>query len=108
MLPDIGNTKLGLCDLFDGCVGEGGGREVKREGAYVCLWPIHVDISQKLSQYCNVIILPFKIILKKKYWRDLPFPSPMDFPNPGIKPVRPVLAGRFFIAEPPGKQRDWN
>ena len=66
MLPDIGNTKLGLCDLFDGCVGEGGGREVKREGAYVCLWPIHVDISQKLSQYCNVIILPFKIILKKK------------------------------------------
>ena len=33
----------------------------------------------------------------------LPFPSPRDLPNPGIKPTSSALAGRFFIAEPPGK-----
>ena len=33
----------------------------------------------------------------------LPFPSPGDLPDPGIKPVSPALAGRFFTTEPPGK-----
>ena len=36
----------------------------------------------------------------------LPYPSPGDVPNPGIKPVSsvsPALAGRFFTTEPPGK-----
>lgn len=28
---------------------------VQREGTHVCLWPIHVDIWQKLSQYCEAI-----------------------------------------------------
>ena len=28
-----------------------------REGTHVCLWPIHVDVWQKPSQYCKVIIL---------------------------------------------------
>ena len=62
MLPGTGNAKLGLCDHLEGWGGEGGGREVKRERAYVCLWPIHVDVLQKPSQYCKVIILHFKII----------------------------------------------
>ena len=38
----------------------------------------------------------------------MPFPPPGDFPNPGIKPVSPtspVLTGRFFTSEPPGKPR---
>ena len=29
-----------------------------------------------------------------------------DLPNPGIKPVSPALAGRFFTTEPPGKPGD--
>ena len=29
--------------------------------------------------------------------------SPGDFPNSGIKPMSPILAGRFFTTEPPGK-----
>jgi len=31
------------------------------------------------------------------------FPSPGDLPKPGIKPVSPALAGRFFTIEPSGK-----
>ena len=40
---------------------------------------------------------------RQEYWSGLPFPSPGDPPNPGIKPVSPALADGFFTAEPPGK-----
>ena len=42
---------------------------------------------------------------RQEYWSGLPFPSPGDLPDPGIKPVSfvpPALAGRFFNAEPAG------
>ena len=37
---------------------------------------------------------------KQEYWSGLPCPSPGDIPNPGIKPMSPALAGRFFTTEP--------
>ena len=40
---------------------------------------------------------------KQEYGRGLPFPSPGDLSNPGIKPESPALVGRFFTPEPPGK-----
>ena len=40
---------------------------------------------------------------RQEYWSGLPFPSPGDLPNPGIEPLSPALAGRFFTTEPPGK-----
>ena len=36
----------------------------------------------------------------------LPFPSPGDLPNLGMKSVALVLAGVFFTTEPPGKPQD--
>ena len=39
----------------------------------------------------------------QEYWSELPFLSPVDLPDPGIKPMSPVLAGGLFITEPPGK-----
>ena len=43
---------------------------------------------------------------RQEYWSGLPFLSPGDLCEPGIKPesfVSPALAGRFFTTEPPGK-----
>ena len=40
---------------------------------------------------------------RQEYWSGLPFLSPGDLPNPGIKPVSPALASGFFTTEPPGK-----
>ena len=40
---------------------------------------------------------------RQEYWSGLPFPSPGDVPDPGIEPVSPGLAGRFFTIEPSGK-----
>ena len=36
-------------------------RRFKREGTYVYLWLIHVDVWQKPTQYCKAIILQLKI-----------------------------------------------
>ena len=33
---------------------------------------------------------------RQEYWSGLPFPPPGDFPDPGIEPVSPALAGGFF------------
>ena len=40
---------------------------------------------------------------KQEDWSGLPFPSPEDLPDLGIKPVSPALAGVSFTTEPPGK-----
>ena len=40
---------------------------------------------------------------RQEYWSRWPFPPPGDLPDPGTEPVSPVLTGRFFTTEPPGK-----
>ena len=42
-------------------------------------------------------------ILQQKYWRGLPFPSPRDLPDPGIKPGSPVLKADSLLTEIWGK-----
>ena len=40
---------------------------------------------------------------RQEYWSGLPFPSPGDLPNPGIKPRSPALQADSLPSEPPGK-----
>ena len=43
---------------------------------------------------------------RQEYWSRLPYPTPVDLPNPGIKPASvaaPALSGRLLTAELPGK-----
>ena len=45
---------------------------LKREGTYVCLWLIQVDVWQKPTQYCKAIIFQLKISkFKSIYAQDL-------------------------------------
>ena len=53
--------KLRLCDNLEEVEGR-----VKREGTYVYLWLIHVDVWQKSTQYCKTIIFQLKINNNKK------------------------------------------
>ena len=46
---------------LEGWDGMGGGEEVQEGGTYVYPWLIHVDIWQKPTQYCKVIIPQLKI-----------------------------------------------
>jgi len=40
---------------------------------------------------------------RQEYWSGLPVLSPRNLLDPGIEPVAPAFAGRFFTAEPLGK-----
>ena len=40
-------------------------------------------------------------ILQQEYWSGLPFPSPRDLPDPGIKPRSPPLETDSLLSEPP-------
>ena len=40
---------------------------------------------------------------KQEYWSGLPFPSPEDLPNSGIKPGSPKLQADVLPSEPRGK-----
>ena len=42
-------------------------------------------------------------ISRHEYLSGLPFPSPGDLPNPGIKPQSPALQADSLPSEPPGK-----
>ena len=35
---------------------------------------------------------------RQEYWSELPFPTPGDLPNPGIKCMSPALAAGFFTS----------
>ena len=35
---------------------------------------------------------------RQEYWSELPFSSPGYLPEPGIEPMFPALAGRFFTS----------
>ena len=40
---------------------------------------------------------------RQEYWSGLPFPSPGDLSNPGIKPRSPALQAESLPSKPPGK-----
>ena len=41
---------------------------------------------------------------RQEYWSGLPFPSPGDLSDPGIKSCSPALQADSLLSEPPGKQ----
>jgi len=40
---------------------------------------------------------------RQGYWNGLPFPSPEDLPNPGIKPGSPILQADSLLIKQQGK-----
>ena len=52
----------------------------KREGTYVYLWLIHVDVWQKPTQHCKAIILQLKI-LKNTLFKKIKKKKAGSFPS---------------------------
>ena len=42
---------------------------------------------------------------RQEYWSGLPFPSPGNLPDPGIKPRSPTLQADALTSEPPGMHK---
>ena len=48
---------------------------------------------------------PFLGFSRQEHWSGLPFPSPGDLPDPGIKPGSPAFQADALTSEPPGKPK---
>ena len=66
----------------------------------------------KVKSLSRVSAIPWTVVYqaslsmgfsRQEYWSGLPFPSPGDLPDPGIKPRFPVLQADALPSEPPGK-----
>ena len=64
---------------------------------FICVWLF-------VTPWTSACQAPLSVeFSRQEYWRGLPFPSPGDLPDPGIKPTSPALAGGFFTTAPPGR-----
>ena len=77
------------CTLDKVC--EGGGLLVKLSPTFVTTWTVacQAPLSTGFS--------------RQEYWNGLPFPSPRDLPDPGIKHASPALQEDSFTTETAGK-----
>ena len=58
---ESGNSNQGSVTTQRRGMGQEVGRRFRREGTYVYVWLIHVDVWQKPTQHCKEIILQLKI-----------------------------------------------
>ena len=63
---DTGNPNLKCYGNLEGWDGEERGGRLRGKGTYMYLWLIHVDVWQKLTQYCKAIMLQLKIFKSVK------------------------------------------
>ena len=72
-----------------------------------------------VAKLCPTLVTPSTVLCqaplsmefsRQEHWSGVPFPTPGDLPDPGIKHVSlasPAMAGRFFTTVPTGKPRDF-
>ena len=65
-----------------------------------------------VTKLCRLFVSPWTVahqaplsmgFSRQEYWNGLPFPSPGDLPDPGIKSGSPALHTDSLPTEPPGK-----
>ena len=76
---------------------------------------IQSESESEVAQSCPTVCDPWTVahqappsmgFSRQEYWSGLPFPSPGDFPDPGIEPRSPTFQADALISEPPGKPYD--
>ena len=70
------------------------------QGSLACCSPWGCKVKVKLLSHIWLFVTPRTVAYqdspsigfsRQEYWSGLPFPSPGDLPNPGIKPTSPAL-----------------
>ena len=67
---------------------------------------MHAQLLSRIHYFATSWIVTHQSTLsmgfsRQEYGSGVPFPSPGDLPDPGIKSVSPALADRFFTTESP-------
>ena len=77
-------------------------------------WKIHFIGGGFVTKLCLTLVTPWTVACqaplsigfsRQEYWSGLPFPSPGDLPDPGIKPRSPALQADSFPIELQGNWR---
>ena len=63
---------------------------------------VKVKVTHSCPTLCDPMVESMEFS-RPEYWSGLPFPSPRDLPNPGIKRRSPALQADSLLSEPPGK-----
>ena len=71
----------------------------------VCVYSVLSDSLQSHGLWLARLLCPWNF---PGYWNRQPSPSPVDHPDPGIKPVSPALAGRLSLSHSEGGLFLWN
>ena len=66
-------------------------KSLSRVRLFATLWTVAYQASPSMG------------FSRQEYWSGLPFPSPGDLPDPGIKPGSPTLEADGLTSKPPGK-----
>ena len=71
-------------------------------------WKVKVKSLSRVRLFATLWTVAYQASLsmgfsRQEYWSGLPFPSPGDLPDPGIKPGSPALEADALTSEPPGK-----
>ena len=61
---------------------------LSRVGLFATRWTVAYQASPSMGSS------------RQKYWSGLPFPSPGDLPDPGVKPGSPTLEADALTSEP--------
>ena len=113
------NTEVGSLSLLRGILPTQGSNpglphsrrilyELNHKGTTICT----VKVKVKSLSHVRLFVTPWTVTYqalrstgfsRQEYWSGLPFPSPGDLPNPGIKPGSPVLQTDALPSEPLGK-----
>ena len=73
---------------------------LKKVGKTTRLFKVKVRVKVKLLSHVRLFAIPWTVahqaplpmgFSRQEYWSGLPFPSPGDLPDPGIKPRSPAL-----------------
>ena len=66
----------------------------------------HSVVSDSATLWTTANQVPLSMgFPRQEYWSGLPFPSPGDLPDPGIKPGSPAMQADSLPSEPPGKPK---
>ena len=73
-------------------------RRVERRVLVTQSWP---TLFKPMN--CSLPGSSVHVFSRQEYWTGLPFASPGDLPDPGIRPRSPALQADSLLSEPPGK-----
>ena len=74
----------------------------------------HSKVKEKLLSCVQLFVTPWIVTYqspqsmgfsRQEYWSGLPFPSPGDLPDPGIKPWSLAFQADALTSEPPGNSK---